>query len=148
MLAVSGLLSGQNAQVIIEALDELGNFANVSKRSPLSEGVVFSKDDLLDIGVSDIKDIKDSRKIKDTNTKMDTPAMTDARPIHKDTSVRKQGILEVLRSGRELGIRDIAANLPEYSEKMIQRELLSLVLEGKVKKLGFKRWSRYSMVST
>ncbi len=148
MLAVSGLVSSQNAQIIIEALDELGNFANVSKRSPLSEGVAFSKEDLLDVAShGSVKDIKDIRRIKDNDTVKDIHAATDTSPIQKDTSVRKQGILDVLRSGRELGIRDIAASLPEYSEKMIQRELLSLILDGKVKKLGFKRWSKYSIVS-
>jgi hypothetical protein len=148
MLAVSGLVSGQNAQTIIDALDELGNFANVSKRSPLSEGFVFSKEDLLDIGsAGDVKDVKDTQNIKDRTQVKDATNVEPKSPIQRDLSVRKQGIIGVLRSGQELGIRDIAANLPEYSEKMIQRELLALVLEGKVKKLGFKRWSRYTLIS-
>ena len=59
---------------------------------------------------------------------------------------RTQAILEVLRTGGELGIRDVASQLPEFSEKMIQRELAALVEKGTVKKLGEKRWSRYAIV--
>ena len=151
MLAVSGLASLQNTQTMIEALDELGNFVNISKRSPLSEGVVLSKEDLLDIGVAvrDGKDIKDSLGIKNKTIQKDRDGTSVTRTIlARDIHARRQSIIEVLRSGRELGIRDIASNLPEYSEKMIQRELASLVAEGRLKKIGFKRWSRYVLAST
>jgi DNA-binding HxlR family transcriptional regulator len=40
---------------------------------------------------------------------------------------------------------EYAYNLPEFSEKMIQRELAALVQEGVVMKQGEKRWSRYSL---
>lgn len=149
MLAVSGLVSSQNVQTMIDALDELGNFVNISKRSPLSEGIVFSKEDLLDIRLSvrDVKDVKDATVIKDRSIVKDVRESSVRDAGTSDLSVRKQGIMEILRSGGQLGIRDIASNLPEYSEKMIQRELASLVSEGKVKKLGSKRWSRYVIVS-
>jgi DNA-binding HxlR family transcriptional regulator len=52
----------------------------------------------------------------------------------------------VLRSQGELGIKDVVSNLPEYSEKMIQRELAELVAAGRVKKTGLKRWSRYTYI--
>ncbi len=150
MLAVSGLVSSQNVQTMIDALDELGNFVNISKRSPLSEGIVFSKEDLLDIGqpIREIKDIRDTSIIKDRNLIRDTREMSLRSGETSDLNVRKQGIIEILRSRGQLGIRDIASNLPEYSEKMIQRELASLVSGGRVKKLGSKRWSRYSIIPT
>jgi len=58
---------------------------------------------------------------------------------------RGERIIDILKSGGILGIRDISANLPQYSEKMIQRELADLVETGKVRKLGAKRWSRYQL---
>jgi hypothetical protein len=68
------------------------------------------------------------------------------RPVKAGSlSLRSQTILDILRTGGSLGIKDIAANLPEYGEKTIQRELVTLVSQGKVKKLGLKRWSRYSI---
>jgi hypothetical protein len=55
--------------------------------------------------------------------------------------------MEILRVGGALGIKDIAANLPEYREKMIQRELLDLAAKGRIRKIGLKRWSKYSLVA-
>lgn len=52
-------------------------------------------------------------------------------------------IIEVLRTSADLGIKEIAVNLPEYSEKMIQRELADLVAAGTVRRVGIRRWSKY-----
>ena len=61
-------------------------------------------------------------------------------------SVREREVTEILRTGGALGIKDIASNLPEYSEKMIQRELSVLVIGGRIKKTGLKRWSKYTYI--
>ncbi len=50
MLAISGFASTQNVSAIVEALDELGNFMHVSQRTNFSEGVVITRDELLDVG--------------------------------------------------------------------------------------------------
>lgn len=153
MLAISGYVSTQNAGAVVEALDELGNFMHVSQRTNFSESVVISKDDLLDVGTMParastfaVKDIKDSRSAGERSDSMPTAAVVD-RPVSNNgqMSVRTQSILEILKSSGSMGIKDICSNLPEYSEKMIQRELLTLVSEGKVQKTGLKRWSRYSV---
>ncbi|OGG52845.1 hypothetical protein A3H16_03910 [Candidatus Kaiserbacteria bacterium RIFCSPLOWO2_12_FULL_53_8] len=144
MLAVSGFLSIQNTTTVIEGLDELGNFLGASQNSPLSENIALSREDLLDIG-GGLKDIKDSRSIKDKVVVKDINILSDKKPDSSALSVREQGIIAILRSGGELGIKDICANLPEYSEKMIQRDLVVLVGAGRVKKTGLKRWSRYSL---
>jgi hypothetical protein len=150
ILAVSGFVSDQNAQVMIDALDELGSYVNASQRTPLSESIVLSRDDLMDIGSARparaTKDIQDKQAIKDTAAISDTHGVSDSVSVSNgQMSLRRRNILEVLRSGGALGIREIAANLPEYSEKMIQRELLVLVGEGAVAKAGLKRWSRYAL---
>lgn len=152
-----GYISFQNAHVTAEALDELANFLLVSQRSTLSENITLSKDDLLGPegpivpsvvkrtqhlqAASPIKDkidkqasIKDN---KDTNRTQEEGGSLDRRSI---------SILNILKSQGIVGIKDIAANLPEYSEKMIQRELAQLVSLGRVKKIGFKRWSRYEFI--
>ena len=59
---------------------------------------------------------------------------------------RAERIIDILKAGGMLGIRDISANLPQYSEKMVQRELAELVETGKVRKIGAKRWSRSQLV--
>ncbi|OGG70065.1 hypothetical protein A3F27_03300 [Candidatus Kaiserbacteria bacterium RIFCSPHIGHO2_12_FULL_53_13] len=169
MLAISGFVSFQNADIVIEALDELGNFLSVSQRSSLSENVVLRREDLLTGGYqtnralpgsllaraplvshtrtkTTVSDIKDSASVKDI-IKIKDKKESETGEIYRTvkSGARTQEILGILESSGELGIRDIALNLPEYSEKMIQRELSGLVADQIVKKTGVKRWSRYSL---
>lgn len=142
MLAVGGFLSIQNTNTMIGGLDEFGNFLSTSQDSPLSEAFSLSQEELLDIHEGHPKDtmvIKDKVSVKDIHAVSDN--VSNKRGLH----VREESIIGVLRAGGEFGIRDIAANLPEYSEKMIQRHLVELIGAGKVKKTGLKRWSRYSI---
>ena len=165
MLAVSGLISIQNADITVEAIDELGNFLTLSQRTPLSESIVLSREELLSGGLIAEKrtnlSVKDKTLMPKTQTDRNVRTVTDSRYIKdsiKDAAIilrtddamgtRSREVLAVLRPGGELGIRDIASNLPEYSEKMIQRELASLVMAGRVKKTGLRRWSRYSVVGS
>lgn len=142
MLAVGGFLSIQNTNTMIEGLDELGNFLNVSQNSALSEAYSLSQEGLLDIREGSVKD---TVTIKDRTTVKDISTVSDKVSDNRGPNVREESILAVLRSGGELGIRDIASSLPEYSEKMIQRHLVALIGLGRVKKAGLKRWSRYSI---
>jgi hypothetical protein len=116
-------------------------FVLSSQRSGLSESVSLTKENI--VGDTSplqerklIKDIKDSKRTVRDNTDTDSGAATVV-------SSRAQGIVSVLQTGGGLGIKDISARLPDYSEKMIQRELAALIKSGKVKKEGFKRWSKY-----
>jgi hypothetical protein len=60
---------------------------------------------------------------------------------------RRDSILAIIRRKGEVTIKDISLSMQEVSEKTIQRELLSLVDEGVLKKEGERRWSRYSVRS-
>ncbi len=59
---------------------------------------------------------------------------------------RQSAILNLLKKKPEIMIKDITPHIEGVSEKTIQRELLSLVKDGILKKEGEKRWSRYSLV--
>jgi len=144
VLAVAGFLSTQNANTMIAGLDELGSFLNAAQGSPLSDMYSLSHE-----GLSDIREghVKDMNTIKDRTDIKDTPQVSDKPSLKSGIHVREEAVIAVLRSGGELGIRDIASNLPEYSEKMIQRHLVDLIAVGRVKKSGLKRWSRYSVVT-
>jgi len=153
MLAVATFISTQNADAVIGALDELGNYLSASSRTPIAESVRFLKEDLLNVRESSeefIKNITDVSKVKDNRILKDSEGQVTR--VHYNSgstdtvNVRSEKILSILRTQGEQGIRDIASNVPEYSEKMVQRELMRLVMSGKVKKAGFKRWSRYSLV--
>ena len=160
MLTISGFVSVQNAEVVIEALDELGNFFTVSQKTPLSETVSLVREDLFgtghlpqarnpasrgapqaQTGVVRLTDKENKQSFKDSVK----DKIADRRSL-TGISPRAQFVLDTLRSHGELGIRDISSQLSEYSEKMIQRELAALVRDGKVKKAGLKRWSKYSLV--
>ncbi len=61
-------------------------------------------------------------------------------------SPRQNQIIKEVRAKGQLTIRDLVGKIQGCSEKTIQRELLSLVETGVLKKEGERRWSRYSMV--
>ena len=66
---------------------------------------------------------------------------------HKRKDFRKNTVLEFIKGHKDVGIKDIIPNINGCSEKTIQRELLSLTNEGKIKKMGERRWSRYSYIN-
>ncbi len=157
ILAVAGFVSFENADILTDALDDLGMFVQSSRRSVLSESVRLSRDELIDVRDRDIGQavsLRETRRavtprsVKDSSEGVVEGSQYPARQDTHTINARMEGVMQVLQAGREMGIKDIALNLPEYSEKMIQRELASLVSQGKVEKTGLKRWSRYSIITT
>jgi hypothetical protein len=70
----------------------------------------------------------------------------------KDNTVFKRSnrqniILGLFKKKNELTIKDIAQVIKDCSEKTIQRELISFIGAGVLKKTGERRWSKYSLVS-
>ncbi len=88
-----------------------------------------------DVVVSETKNIE---KEKTSVSKTSAPVK-----IVKDKNNRTDIILSMLKSGVKLTIKDFAQNIKDCSEKTIQRELLSLVSKGILKKEGERRWSKY-----
>ena len=163
VLTISAHISYHNADMLIDALDELGNFLNASRRSTLSEDIVLGREDLIGKGTEVEKKnfltpsrgsieirTSDASNLSD-NTDNNTHPMTDSvkdidlSSSHGHISTRGRNIMDTLRSGGAIGIKEICAHFPEYSEKMVQRELAVLVSGGIVKKTGLKRWIRYSL---
>lgn len=58
---------------------------------------------------------------------------------------RQTTILNLLKKKKEIMVKDVTPLIPGVSEKTVQRELLSMVLSGILRKEGEKRWSRYSL---
>jgi hypothetical protein len=56
---------------------------------------------------------------------------------------RKEQIISLFTKGVEVSINDIAKKVIGCSTKTLQRELNNLVQEGKIKRIGDKRWSKY-----
>jgi len=64
--------------------------------------------------------------------------------VFKKTN-RQNIILGLLKKKKDLSIKDIAQTIRDCSEKTIQRELISLIDSGIIKKIGERRWSKYSL---
>lgn len=59
---------------------------------------------------------------------------------------RQSIIISLLKRKKEIMIKDISPLISGCSEKTIQRELLAMVATGILRKIGEKRWSRYTLV--
>jgi hypothetical protein len=60
---------------------------------------------------------------------------------------RQNVIISLLKRKKEIMIKDVSPLISGCSEKTIQRELSAMVATGILKKMGEKRWSRYSLAS-
>ena len=65
----------------------------------------------------------------------------------KDKNRRYEVIINLLKKTKEISVKDVSSIVSDCSEKTIQRELLSLVDKGVLKKEGERRWSKYSLAS-
>ena len=77
-----------------------------------------------------------------------TPSSETATPrvvLDVARESRRARILKLIKDKREVTIKDITNHFPELSEKTIQRELIAFVETGVLKKVGERRWSRYSI---
>lgn len=145
ILAVSGHVSVQNADMVVEAADDLGEYLRAAKRTMLSESRIITREELIGHGEEQPRSAPAGRSTvsqKDISIK---DIKSSAHVSVKNRAMRSRGeeILSILKTRGELGIKDIAVNFPEYGEKTIQRELASLIALGRIKKVGSKRWSRY-----
>jgi len=148
LLVVSGYVSGQNSAVLVGALDDLALSLNASHKTALSENTPLNKEDLFVVA-----EAVRTQPLSDTSDKRQTVQIVKDKVQQRISTPRKKRaigdraaeITGVLGTQGKLGIKDIAASLPAYSEKMIQRELKDLVAGGRVKKFGSKRWSTYAL---
>jgi hypothetical protein len=62
---------------------------------------------------------------------------------HKRKDLRRNTILDFIKGHNGSSIKDIVPNVTGCSEKTVQRELILLIDEKKIKKTGERRWSRY-----
>ena len=59
---------------------------------------------------------------------------------------RQHAIIEILKDKKKITSKELLSFMKNCGEKMLQRELSSLVESGVLKKTGEKRWSAYSFV--
>ena len=113
-------------------LDVLENLAN-GHREDLSQ----EKGQKLDEGFM-------ARGIKQ-GIRKEVGALKEFGAVAVKKNSRQSIIISLLRRKKEIMIKDVSPLIHGCSEKTIQRELLTMVGKGILKKQGEKRWSRYSL---
>ena len=170
---VSRYISEMNFSVLKREYIDLGILIKTRREDILSDNIRFPKE-FFDVpslyetraikqgGTKkqkdiSIKDISDIHKISRTNIQKrssvkDTPNFVEKTKsnIYPKTadirhSSRRNTILELLQDKAFVTVKDVTDTIQGCSSKTLQRELLSLVNEGILKKEGERRWSTYSL---
>jgi hypothetical protein len=126
------IASYEAPHVMLEEAPTLASLARTYSRTEVTKGQSFTKSietNVLDIG-------KRTEQVKSKENKA----------VSSNSSSRTEQITSLLRSRGSVYIKDLSTMIRDVSEKTIQRELQKLVLEGKVKKEGERRWTRYTLV--
>jgi len=164
---ISGDITEMNYKLISEEIDSL--ITAVERVEKLSESS-GSEVGLSSIFLNEKESGRDSKVLPSYSTKLYSKiTFSKGHPIgHQDTeekkkmtfrksklvramsekdkelrNERKSKILSLLKEGRKLTLKDFVSSIPGVSEKTIQRELLSFMNSGVLKREGSRRWTRY-----
>lgn len=110
-------------------------FFNVSYKKPIQVGHVNHG---LNMPYETAQNVHQKEDIKDTIS------ISDKGVVKR--SNRQNTILALIKKKKELTIKDISEVIKDCSEKTIQRELISFIEAGVLKRTGERRWSKYSLV--
>ena len=135
----AGLVSDMNHDILSR---ELSKFENEVKK-PLE--LMFSKEMI----PNEINLLESQRNepIRD-NILSNKPVLREFGVVSVKKNSRQSIIIAILKRKKEIMIKDVFPLINGCSEKTIQRELSSMVQTGIIKKIGEKRWSRYSLATT
>ncbi len=147
--SVAGLISSMNAKILKEEFEsfvlELNRSYNEIEVQNGSIQSVFLNSPKTDQINGDFENVD---KIKSFNYKENNNGLLvdkNTTKNHKRKDSRKNSILEFIKGHKDVSIKDIVPNIVGCSEKTIQRELIDLINEGKIKKVGERRWTKYSI---
>ncbi len=155
---VSGLFSEMNHDIIKREFETLLRTIDESEKK--QETSVFAPDffetksllerpsspDVQYGQNSSAESFMNNRKIQKDKVNANQPRKTQNQATIEQNikdKDRKTLIIDMLRKKDGLGIKDFVSVISGVSAKTIQRELLSLVAEGHIRKEGDRRWSRY-----
>jgi len=143
----AGLLSPMNAELISREAHLLLKEAAVYEEPKLSfedapSLAALSRSAPGSLALRQAKESRTAAAAKPAPVRASAPRAVSNTP---EKTNRREAILSVLKSKGPSFIKDISLVVRDVSEKTIQRELLALVLEGKVNKTGERRWTTYSL---
>ena len=135
MAKTVGLVSEMNYNILINELSKLVQEAE----KPLD--LTFLRETITD--ERSLPQPQRTGHIKD-NT-LDKPVLKEFGVVSVKKNSRQSIIIGILKRKKEIMIKDVSSLINGCSEKTIQRELSTMVQTGILKKIGEKRWSRYSL---
>lgn len=151
-LAVLARLSAPSVQGIMLRREELlsGSEGGADEGPGFWRELPSSIDDLFGSGGAAATTEKAEHVPQSKNKGQDNPlAKNTTHGVKKVGSpvdgARSQAIISVVKLKGVVSIRDVVEVISDCSEKTIQRELLSLVEKGVLKKEGERRWSTYRL---
>lgn len=154
--SLSGLISKMNADILKEEFQnfniELGKFSEKSQYDKVGSVRGIFSELSLPLNSSDLNLIQPeiSHNLKSANTlnehKDVIPSGSSNGNGHKRKDLRKTTILNFIKGHNNVSIKDIVPHVVGCSEKTIQREIMELIEEGKIRKVGERRWSKYSII--
>jgi hypothetical protein len=150
---ISGFISQMNVQVIKDEINNLLRIINGLERELVDEQVPDFKQSYFGVDVRNKRQYANKTKgvlkntIKDTNPgdvsdKKEAPRNYSFNNNSKD---RDSKVVEIIKDKKEVSIKDISEVILDCSEKTIQRTLNKLISQGKVQKIGERRWAKYSI---
>ena len=152
---ISNLISKMNADILKDEfrmfISELNKFAEnfnkdgyVSMRKIFDDSIVLDLKDHFETSIFNGQNHIGAISKIETKKQVETENQNGGKQKRKD--LRKNTVLEFIKGHNHVSIKDIVPNINGCSEKTIQRELITLINEGKVKKTGERRWSKYSII--
>jgi hypothetical protein len=136
----AGLISETNATLLSEEYAELAAFVRAESGRIAERGEVIErsqtsvpKEPALNKGHSYRSPLEKGHEIKKT-----------VRYTQGNTSENRiKVILSLFDTKKDISIKDTVDMIPGVSEKTLQRDLLSLVSQGILEKVGSRRWTTY-----
>ena len=164
----AGLVSETNANIIIEELSrfESGEAKRLDIRALLATSAEEKlavelepsaspeiKDKIVERGLSympkpsfeDSVLSKDRPSPRSEKESKNQPDLKDYGAVSVKKNSRQSVIIGLIKRKKEIMIKDVSPLIGGCSEKTIQREVLGMVASGILRKMGEKRWSRYTL---
>ena len=159
----AGVLSPMNVRILIDECNALETFMTTHEQMLTSPGMLslelfeteletqtgipLSKGHATDVVIEKVPAIpsvvaKASHKRQGDDGGIKRHLKEENKEKQRD---RRATILAVLQKKDRINVKDVAEVITDCSEKTLQRELLSLVAQGVLKKEGERRWSTYTL---
>ncbi len=148
----AGFISNMNFEILKKEFVLLLDSVSSTKQS--LESFILPNNFFNDNTISQVVDNSTNLNVKDRNISTAAPTVFKGQKpvspaVYGSVEVKKNNrqhiIIDLLKKKKEIMVKDVALLIKDCSEKTLQRELLSMVEKGVLKKEGERRWSKYSL---